>query len=143
MLHGGAGDAMDTVDTIVHAEELEVLRGSLAFRQQHLALLVTGRRASRANEIERLLSERLQVIHGERTFASVVAEAMRDGLTTRTVENRLRQRYVRALRDLLLGITGHQAAVVEVGQDPLALRMLVLRLFSDRPSSRGQQARPA
>jgi hypothetical protein len=137
VVHAGAVES-DAHESLERDERLATACRALAFFRDELLPLLAGRRPGRAAEVARLVQERLAIAQGARTFADVVAAESVPGASTRTIENRLRQRYGRALKDVLHVVDEHRAALLRAGHDPAQLRLFALQLFSDRraPSRR-------
>ncbi len=94
--------------------------------------LLEGRRPERVAEVERLLRERLAMAAGELTFAALLDELGAQGMSSRVVGNRLRQRYLRAARDLKEGVRACPRVFLSHGVDPELVVRVVDELFSDR-----------
>jgi hypothetical protein len=131
-VHSGGAAGEDASASLEQAEHLADVRRMVAFFRSDLASLLSGRRAGRTAEVLRLVGERLEILSGEKTFADVAAASAAPGEAARTVENRLRQRYGRALHDVLRALDVHAAALVARGHDPDRLQLFALQLFSDR-----------
>jgi hypothetical protein len=136
LVHCGGGAPGDGVDSFERDERLAAARRAVGFFTAELRPLLAGRRAGRADELVRLVVERLAMASGEDTFADAVGRAVAPGQQARIVENRLRKRYGRALQDILAVLDCHQSALVAAGHDPSQLRLFALQLFSDRGAPR-------
>jgi hypothetical protein len=146
-VHSGGAAGKDASASLEQAEHLADVRRMVAFFRSDLSSLLSDRRAGRTAEVVRLVGERLEILSGEKTFAEVVAASAAPGEAARTVENRLRQRYGRALHDVLRALDAHAAALVARGHDPDRLQLFALQLFSDRSGAVmprvGTRCRPA
>jgi hypothetical protein len=144
VVHSGSVVDDDASDLLERRERAVDVQRTVAFFDDELLPLLAGRRAGRAEAVARLAQERMSIVKGESTFASVVAAESKPGESARTVENRLRQRYGRALDDVLVALAVHAAALVQRGHDPTALKEFARELFSDRaaPSRAGESALP-
>lgn len=139
VVHTGVVDD-DTLDPIERDQQVTAARRSLAFfRSDQFEAMWSSRRAGRAAEVMRLAAERIAIAGGERSFDDVVVAEMLPGEARRVVENRLRQRYLRAMRDILAAIDRHEPQLVRAGHDPAMLRLCTLQLFSDRSVVRPRQ----
>jgi hypothetical protein len=131
VVHSGGGVDVDD-DPVERDERVAAVARAVRFFASELTPLLSTRRAGRANEVARLARERLAMARGACTFADVVAAETAPGQAARTVENRLRKRYGRALQDIVAAVDDHHGVLVAAGHDPAQLRSFALRLFSDR-----------
>lgn len=129
-----------TQDVVERAQAEAMAEMTLAFFDDALPRLLGPRRRGRAEEVLRLVQERLAMIRGDVSFGELVTAAAAGG-SKRTIENRMRQRYVRALHVVMTTIDDHVTDVIADGYDPDALRAGAVRLFSDRASIRRRPPR--
>jgi len=122
-------------DVVERAQAEAMAEMTLAFFDDALPRLLGPRRRGRAEEVLRLVQERLAMVRGDVSFGELVTAAAAGG-SKRTIENRMRQRYVRALHVVMTTIDDHLKDVIADGYDPDALRAGAARLFSDRASVR-------
>jgi hypothetical protein len=122
-------------DVIERAQAEAMAEMTLAFFDDALPRLLGPLRRGRAEEVLRLVQERLAMVRGDVSFGELVTAAAAGG-SKRTIENRMRQRYVRALHVVMTTIDDHIEDVIADGYDPDALRAGAARLFSDRASVR-------
>lgn len=141
IVHAGSVAGAD-VDPIEREERLVAVERAVRFFDGALLPLLSGRRHGRATEVVRLVRERLAIAAGQRSFDELVEREKAPGEHVRTVENRLRQRYGRALQDVVAALDEHDAALIAAGHDPAQLRLFALQLFSDRNAARRRPAIP-
>ena len=122
-------------DVVERAQAEAMAEMTLAFFDDALPRLLGPHRRGRAEEVLRLVQERFAMVRGDVSFSELVTAAAAGG-SKRTIENRMRQRYVRALQVVMTTIDDHVKDVIADGYDPDALRAGAARLFSDRASIR-------
>jgi hypothetical protein len=140
IVHAGGTLAEPSDERFQAEEQRAAARMVITFFHDHLPQLLDGYRPGRVTEVLRLVQERFAILDGDMTFEEL-ATSTADGASRRTVENRLRQRYVRALHTVVATIDAHVDDVIRNEYDPSTLRASAVCLFSDRVPTRSQTRR--